>query len=147
MSKKIEPGYQLSVTSWENDADYYKTIVTSGWTEEDIRFWAELAKHFYSCNAGHKEPKYGNMQIEDDVLVDLVIETLENHPNVSEKVDIYFKGVQNADHFCEAIQDVLLSYTSEDYHWGGDGAFMRVFSSAQVHYIPKPIEDVTKRFF
>lgn len=42
----IPAGYRITVTSWENDADHYKTVVKEGLDEERTKLWAALCKLF-----------------------------------------------------------------------------------------------------
>lgn len=46
MEESIPAGYQIQITSWENDADNYNTKILSGLTKEDAKFYIEFAKLF-----------------------------------------------------------------------------------------------------
>ena len=62
LMKKISAGYRLIVTSWENDADNYKTKSMDGLSEEATYFLGALIKLFYSKNNPPKgKVCFGNM--------------------------------------------------------------------------------------
>lgn len=47
----IKKGYQLHITTWENDADHYKTKVISGLDVYDCKFIIELCSLFTSASS------------------------------------------------------------------------------------------------
>lgn len=51
----IPKGYMVKITSWENDGDDYRTVVSSGLTLEQAHFLKELAEKFDSSLFGNKE--------------------------------------------------------------------------------------------
>ena len=42
----IKPGYMIQITSWENDADAYRTIVKDGLSVTVAKFFIEFAELF-----------------------------------------------------------------------------------------------------
>jgi hypothetical protein len=58
----IESGYRITVTSWENDADNYRTVIRGGFTKEQMTFLVELCNHLDSqSNGGKAREQFGNM--------------------------------------------------------------------------------------
>lgn len=82
-SKPIKPGYQLSVTSWENDGDNYKTKVISGLSELETHFLIFLASAF-----GRKKipgvKVSGNDENELQDFVDLWKAAIKKYPELAE---------------------------------------------------------------
>lgn len=128
----MKKGYQLQVRSWENDGDNYKIAITSGLTEQDVKFLLDVGKQF-----GNGGSHGGNEVIDEEELVELVTTAMENNVNVSERILSYFKDAP-----VEATQEYLLDSPGEYYDYG----FMRVFDTYRVFYIPTDIEDVTEQF-
>lgn len=154
----ILPGYRLTITSWENDADQYKDISFDGLTKEDTAFLIDLASLFTSVNNpkegkgfGGSESHYVRKHMGRNYWEDLANawdEVIANHPDISK--DARDKFFVQRDEDSELDQDAyselatkLVSYPGEYY---GDASYIRVFSSFEVHYIPQEVEDVTKQF-
>ena len=36
LNETIDPGWLLFIESWENDGDFYKTIIQTGWSDRDL---------------------------------------------------------------------------------------------------------------
>ena len=76
----IEKGYTLSVTSWENDGDNYRTKSQTFKTKELAIAIANLCKTvFCSCNNG--EDGIGNSGY-DDKYDNIIIEYMKAHPEL-----------------------------------------------------------------
>lgn len=58
---KIKAGYRLTVTSWENDADNYRTVSVDGLSEEHCRELVRLCELLYSRHRDRKKKTYGNL--------------------------------------------------------------------------------------
>jgi hypothetical protein len=134
----IPSGYQLHITSWENDADNYKTEILSGLTKEDVQFYLHFLNHFESHNP------YGN-------------ECIQDHPD-AEKIAItnaYEKCRPTSSQLLEDVENSIEHWkTSDDScDWVyeslgvfGEGYFYRVFDSCKVYLIQTPIPNVTGEF-
>jgi hypothetical protein len=133
----IPSGYQLSIISWENDGDNYKTKILNGLTKEDVKFYIHFLKHFQST--------YGN-------------EDVSEHPN-AEKIAIESAWKKFPPSSPQLVQDVKDSIEgwkvnpNESYDWiyatieySCEGESYRVFESYKVHLIPHTIPDVTNQF-
>lgn len=124
----IPVGFQLHITSWENDADCYNTVIVSGLTREDCAFLIAVAKLFESGN--RRKGGFGNKSPDADE-VDAAIDLVRaDHPGISaEYATMDFKS---------AIELV------DGYGYESD--YLRVYDSHQVFYIAAPVADVTKEF-
>jgi hypothetical protein len=133
----IPAGYRLTVTSWENDADNYKTGMMEGLFIEKVKFLIEFCKLFESKNQG---PGFGNMydprDYQKEEFQEALVELGEKHfPHAPYTVDQLLE-------FAFELQ--LMS------KWIGEGEFYtRVAESVKVEYVPHPIEiqNVTSDFF
>ncbi len=61
----IKPGYMIQITSWENDADNYRTIVKDGLSVTVAKFFVEFAKLFEKTH--HSGGLAANAYDSDDV--------------------------------------------------------------------------------
>ncbi len=153
MSKTIIPaGYRITIESWENDADNYKTKLMEGLQKESTMFLVDFAKLFYSQNNWNGPKGHGNMY----------------DPNVSE-LEAFRKDFEDivSKHIKENTEACLLQYFYDDengkfyedqsdgvmdlaYELGLSGGdfYTRVLSSIKVEYIPTEIvlNDVTEDF-
>lgn len=149
---RIPNGYQLHVTSWENDGDFYETTIRSGIkSEEDVRFLLALVQAFTSVN--ERTPGLGNEYIDDDSLINLITSLLQEHPGITASLRSSFTAWQEgsplldgeiADRYYEIVCGLLGEPKEADYC--DEGRFCRVFDSSEVYYLPDDIEDVTNQF-
>ena len=56
----IKAGYRITVTSWENDADYYNTNTVDGLDEQETKFHVDLLKLIAGSNC-NDSTVFGNM--------------------------------------------------------------------------------------
>lgn len=134
----IPSGYQLHITSWENDGDNYKTKIISGLTKEDVQFYLHFLNHF-----GNDGP-YGN-------------EDFDKYPD-AEKIAItnaYEKCRPTSLNLLETVKRSIIHWeTSKDsFDWVYDtigtwnyGDCYRVFDDYKVYLIRTPIPNVTEEF-
>jgi len=162
MNKMIKKGYQLTITSWENDGDAYKTQIISGLSQEKLKFFIDVMSNFF-WNHRFAETlvkgKYyhgGNKNISDEKVVEIINDTLSRYPDVKEEIMTEYDLGHENDEFEEEwdreeyisvsyrkiITDLLGHPVSEYY----DKDFVRVACEYQVHYIPLDVEDVTQLF-
>jgi hypothetical protein len=136
----IPAGYRLTVTSWENDADNYNTVVLEGLTLEQVTFNVELCKLFE--NSTDWENLLCNLYEPDDEDVARVHAALiplmkKFHP----------EEVARCEGDDEMLGDIAMDYLGDLSLTYGEW-FTRVCESWKVEYIPNEIilEDVTEKF-
>ena len=136
----IPAGYRITITTWENDADNYKTEVMEGITDINLaKFYCELAE-LHTSRHDHRKKGFGNLYEPSEreigdyfAAIDLLI---KKYPDIQ-----IYKGqpVTEADHVRDAIYELGLT--------GGD-FFTRVCENIKVEYTPTDIvfNDVTEEF-
>lgn len=136
---KIPTGYQLHVTTWENDADDYKTQIISGLSFNEVLFYVEFASKFLSEHA--EVPGLGNEYHDDETLKEVLGEVINNHflgMALEKRLESPTFSVRD---FVESILGTPVGYEDD---------FCRVFSSYKVLYFDVPVsieaEDVTREF-
>lgn len=147
----IPAGYQLQITSWENDADCYKTQVFSGLTKEDCQFLIELGKLFRSDYRVKKgEKAFGGScgrEIAFDVVMDAYDAVIAKHkdkitPSLLEQFQVE-RGEDDEYHYGDCIAE-LVGYPEEEYYH--EIQYFRVFDSYKVYLYPEAIREVTEEF-
>ncbi|AFC21922.1 hypothetical protein GAP32_464 [Cronobacter phage vB_CsaM_GAP32] len=71
----IKKGFIVEIESWENDADNYGTVITSGLTKVEADFLVTIARAFVSKNGSYKNRSasgFGNDEINTRVITFLV---------------------------------------------------------------------------
>lgn len=152
----IPAGYRVTVTSWENDADHYKSTVFEGLTKERVNFLAELLPHFYS-GSNNRGQTFGNMyepsdsryaeaatrirnimERHQDALTEDELEILNEAAGIDLEEATESAGADMYS-FAEVV-NAFLGY-SEDYSF-------RVFDTMQVQFVMHEIrmQDVTEEF-
>jgi hypothetical protein len=150
--KNIPAGYQLHVTSWENDADNYQSKIVSGLTEEDVKFYLHFLRHFYSdwCT-GKIGPGFGNKETREcpeaeKIAVESAYEYCKpTSKKLLEKVEELIE-TWKTNPTTESSDFFLIEETIDYWGWDWGATAYRVFDSFQVYYIPKQLIDVTKEF-
>lgn len=161
---KIPKGYQIHITTWENDADALSTQVISGLTEEDVNFYIDLARKFLSKNGAPDKRGFGNGSVAAADLVATVHAVLKAHPNVSksvmsEWVEYSTESWDNsgdleaeigdidvvADNLHGLLCDTVLGHPVSEYYFGQE-YFCRVFDTYEVVYFTSPGKAVTSKF-
>lgn len=131
----IKPGYRITVTSWENDADNYNTKTLDGLTEHEAGYHVDLLKLIAGSHCNDKTV-FGNMYEPRDSEVEAfekaVTEVLEKHKKLEAGYDPLDIAI-----------DMLYVYTG-----GSEGYLTRVVESIVVEFVPHEIiiEDVSKQF-
>ena len=155
----IPKGYQLQVSTWENDLDNYHTQILSGLTKENVLFYIELANKFSRDDT--KKNGYGNSYVGTKTLIDIVKELIDKHPNITKDlmddwVEVYEDARKNlfsedeenfrygAAWIHELLTDTILGYPSECYCDVPN--FCKVVDKIAVFYIPEDAQDVTNQF-
>lgn len=146
----IPAGYRLTITSWENDADNYKTVIIEGLTNERASYLADLCKLLSDDNPrnnqsseGYKgrDKRYNNMYEPGRKEIDMLMEELDkivlkHGQHLSEDV---VPGHDAAEYGYEELYELGLS--------GGD-FFTRCCSEWKIEHIPNDVImlDVTDNF-
>jgi hypothetical protein len=122
----IKNTFEIHIETWENDADDYDTIVHTGLSSEDVRFYHDLAKLFRSCNAS-PAGGLGNDEHDLDFLLELVEGVVARHPDLSVNTGIIWyerlESIANYERLCAYVLSEPVEY---------DFGFCRVFDSFKV---------------
>jgi hypothetical protein len=154
----LPAGYLVRVTSWENDADNYKTVERAGLSESDARFFIRAAQLFRSVNRHEfgDAPRFGNADIRGDRpgrandagLPDALEALVREHKAVFGSVPQYW----DTDTWKNEAQhaEYRVDYTHEVFYdligtWA-EGEYWRVYESHVVLFVPEVIRDVTASF-
>lgn len=143
----IPAGYRLTITSWENDADHYKTKVLEGVTKEEAAFLVEFCQLYSSQNEPYSYG-IGNMYEPSDEEVEQV------RSSQFEVVSRHIETIKHSARFREQFIDENEQTYEEgfdiayDLGLSGGAFFTRVCASVKVEYVPHDIiiEDVTEQF-
>lgn len=140
----IPVGYQLHITTWENDLDLRATKIISGLTEENVRFYLEIAQSFRSRNASPNG--LGNGSVSSNRLILLIETALDNHPNITPLCrEKWVEVLDQPDWLYEQLTEEILG-TPCDFYSENYENFCRVFEKAEVFYYPADVVDVTQKF-
>lgn len=150
----IPAGYQLHITTWENDADAFQTKIISGLSDREVRFLLSIARRFRSRNGRlHEDPdglsKLGNGGVSGEKLAQIFKITQKEYSDVSQHFkDEWFVDLENneyiEDHAYETLTN-LINYPVDEYY-RDVGNFCRVFDSYKVYHYETPVEDVSDQF-
>ena len=123
----VPKGYTLSITSWENDADYY---ATNDYTVDNKELAKEILDFCNMCRSGsNNQTTVGNGHAQERK--NIIIEFFKTHPLISEHLDVDI----NKDGF---IMDAF--YDLAFYLFGSSEFYdCRVFDSAVVMYSPTDV--------
>lgn len=125
--------YSVELTTWENDADHYKTQTIRVATIDEARFLKEVFFNFESRNSC-ANPGFGNNNVEIETLREFFMEQLAEHPGVKFSNMIEHVSDDLDDDSITEIIDELLGAPVE-YEWGffGEGPFCRVAERFEVY--------------
>lgn len=148
----IKAGYQVTVTSWENDGDNYNTKIVQGLTQHEAKFMVRVLGLF-----GHKG-EFGNDHSNYKDLIKAIIPIfsqcvvsnsnlfVSNSNLFDQWRDILTEKIDESDedykYLSIELLDDYLGCPGEYY----DASFYRYCESIEVHQIPTIIEDVTNVF-
>lgn len=158
----IKEGYRISVTTWENDGDNYKTKAFDGLTLLQTKFVYMLCLVCRSRNSRHDETCIGNMYDPSDdetfaanaVLIAAVKKFIEKHgrpsivdlPNSGNTTLFFeeFAGVLDLldEEQADDVFDILLGFMYDTLvHLGlaGGEFYLRVFDRIEIQYVPQDI--------
>jgi hypothetical protein len=135
----IPAGYRISITSWENDGDNYKTEVLEGLTKERVKLYTDICKALYR-NYG-KMPRIANLY-----------EPTESELEAFNKVMLKVRKANESEFDKDTTDEETMQETmydiASDLGLVGSEFFSRVCESFKVEYINTPIvlHDVTDEF-
>ena len=144
----IKKGYRVTVKTWENDADNYKSGSIEGLSHQEAAFLVDFVKLFSSQN-DRRNRGIGNMydpsEAEREKAFERVKKVVEKHRTAvenNEEIKQYF-----FDEDVYFFEDVWAEYAYELTLSGGV-FYTRVMDSYKVEFIPQDIvlEDVTGEF-
>lgn len=119
------PLYQVSFTTWENDADHYNILNIYLNRQEDVNFYKDLANVFvdkyYKRGMGNDDSDW---EVLDEVVTDLIAE----HPDMSQNIkeewqSLFGKEYETYDKLCKEVLSKPV-----DYEYG----FCRVMETVEV---------------
>lgn len=125
----MKAGYLLSITSWANDGDNYKTITIDGLMEQDVVKVLEVCSLFTSYAFGNI---YEGTEAEVSLASAAVLNVLTLNGVVSGEEYNYAK---------EDCCDYIAQYLGRE-----EGYSFRVFDTYKVYYLPEAAADVTLQF-
>jgi hypothetical protein len=131
----IPKGYRLTVKTWENDADNYRTETISGLSENDVKFFTKLCKLFEDDQLNNLyEPSDEELEYFDLKLNEFIEENKDIVPN-----DFIGDEIANFDDLHDTLFE--MGICAEEF-------FTRVIESYKVEFIPEEIKilDVTDKF-
>ncbi len=151
--KEIQPGYLLKVTTWENDADNYRTIELDGLSESDVQFYIKVAELFKSAHSWPRDKDqmaFGNEDV-SDAPYEPIDEIAQAHRaagyTVPEAWDVEKAKVEDAEWFEKYGEDFYNEPLYDLIGIWNEGQMYRVFESYEVFYVPEnSIQNVTKKF-
>ncbi|HET8687113.1 MAG TPA: hypothetical protein VFM18_10690 [Methanosarcina sp.] len=144
---KIQKGYWVKITSWENDADNYQTKELMGLSEEKVKCLVGFCKLHCSKNAWGTEKGFGNMYDPGDhdveKYLDAVRELIATDPENYRSL-FWIKSIEDEE---ECLDDIICEFSYDIGLHSGE-FYTRVFSNIEILYVPDDIEieDVTKKF-
>jgi len=127
-------GYMLEITSWENDADNYKTVPIYGLELDDVKFLVKFFSHFKSCS--RNPDNFGNSDVNEETnarIMQVFKETFIECPPSSYDIFADFKETIDEEY---DIQDIVYDIIGTWY----EGEMYRVADSFNVFYVPAEIE-------
>jgi len=141
-TNNIPVGFQVHITTWENDGDAYTTQIFSGLSNEDVHFYVDFVKFFSGTD--------GNDFIEYTRLREFLTELQMQHPHINSDLKSHLAEALIEDARYELddfIHEILHSPVEEGYYDGGHRTlFCRACDSIQIFHIPSEIKDVTTDF-
>lgn len=152
-TQDIPAGYQLHITSWENDGDSHSTVIRSGLTKEDVDFKLDLLSSF-GRQGGH-----GNTEADEDFIIETVEGAVSRHPNVSQSVKDHFAVMMEQDvvgegcdeddvkaEYAQGCCTLITNYLGYPQNDCYGRFFIRMFDSFEVYYFDSPVANVTQQF-
>jgi hypothetical protein len=138
---KIPAGFQIHVTSWENDGDNYKTVVTSGLSKEEVCFYMCILKNFTNT------VNYGNDYVERSIINNIILRAIESTPSLDSKtVEEWTNAVNDKKEYSYDLENLIRKRLLSSPYEGYGRDFYRAVDNIRVYYVPNDIVEVTKDF-
>jgi len=136
MNTIIPAGYRIECTTWENDADVYRTNYAEGLTKEEAKLTVDLLLLLDDEHGNMYEPS----ETELDNFADAIKKVLAKHADHADLGDL---DLDNNDEVTDFFHEYTYDLTGSSEHY-----YTRVLDSFKVNYIPQQIEmlDVTGEF-
>jgi hypothetical protein len=146
----ISAGYQLQVTSWENDGDNYNTEIISGLTAYDVKFLIDVAKLFRTQYQVKDSKVFGgggcgNNDWSIDEVVTAVDAVIAKHSYVSDGIKEQWTFDKTDEHYADSYTDMISELVGSS-EYCDESNYFRVMESYQVYYYPSDIIDITDKF-
>jgi hypothetical protein len=129
-------GYTLSVTSWENDGDYYNTKENTFTNKEDAVLTARLLNEFISsiCNDDYHHEEE-------------IVEYFSKNPEMRKLVlgDYEDELDENSEEYGECLSESLREYTG-DFLGYSEWYTYRVPDNISLYYVPETVEAEEVKF-
>lgn len=126
--KVIKAGYNVEVTTWENDGDNYNTKTFVFKTLEEVKLFHKFLMYF-ECDS------YGNGYLG----VEEVLATLSKEaPDVLNWLVSLYPGKLRS--WENSLEERAVHMAIADYiGWWCDGDYFRTFDSAKYYYVPEEL--------
>lgn len=139
----IPAGFQVHVTSYENDGDNYQTHIITGLSKPDMMFYVDLAIQF--------KGDYGNTFIKREKLIEITSDVVKRHPIISYKTGKKFSPLadydtdENSDNILDELTE-FLGRPGEGYYDGpSSSVFVRRATKIEVYYLQAAMREVDIR--
>lgn len=131
----IKAGYRITVTSWENDADNYRTISKDGLTEAETQSYVDMLKLLKGSYCNNKNV-FGNLYEPRDSEIEQFKAAI---CPIMDKHGIEYEQEYPTDVFCDIVGD-FTGYA--------EGYLTRVVEKIVVERVPEEIkiEEVSNQF-
>ena len=130
---KLKKGYNIAVTSWENDGDYYNTKIIHTNSKSEVLFWRDWLELFSSKNTEGSKEDFGNSFYEDidfDYLAELTAQILEKHDIRLFENTVGPKEMRSLEYASETLGDLAAKALSSSEVY-----MFRVFEKLEVFII------------
>ena len=125
----VSKGYTLSVTSWENDGDNYKTNSITVESKELAMAIARLCKTVFASSS-NGEGGIGNLMEDDEEEAnEVILPYMQSHP------ELYLDKKNPSE---ENLINICMNY-NQKLMGGSEYYFSRVFESCSLTYSPEDV--------
>lgn len=144
--KIIPQGFQLIITSWENDGDNYNTETVSGLSLEEVSFLTKFISLFRSRNNRNNNNHIGNYyepsEKELSHILNVIKQFVEQNPSPAKFIE-YFNGLNDDEYALNGPIEL-----ASDLSLSRGEFFTRVIEDFQVLYYLEEIKilDLTADF-
>lgn len=159
--KNIEPGYQLHINTWDNDGDNKTTQIISGLSEQNLKFYIDLAKRFKCKDWPKNKGCRGNGANEKNEHFDAIVASAKAFPPegdvkkyvVDELLDGKFDDKETCDMWPQEKHNWAWEFLTDDvlgrpdnFYCENYANFTKAYEDHKVYFVPGSIQDVTDKF-